>query len=188
MQPTANAAADLGVICNNRNFALNFRDLRKLDRNESGQLSLEHLCELLPNTPKDVVEQFYVDHGINCDFYESYDDLNISNLVWEKKSLPYGVLKDCRYNPDFENWVSTCCGRTKRVASDRDWNKIGQYIPEVIEHWKIQNTWLRSPIFLKSENGYRLVEGHSRYGCLKGLIESGVLEEKSEHLVWVTCV
>ncbi len=169
---------------------MNFRDLRKLDINASSQLSLEKLCGLLPNTPKDVVEQFYVDHGTNSDFYDSYDNLNISDLVWEKKLLPYTAIKDCDLIsiPDFENWVSTCCDRTKRVAENRDWNKIGQYSPEVIEHWKIQNTWLRSPLFLKVENCYRLVEGHSRYGCLKGLIESGVLEEKSQHLVWVACV
>jgi hypothetical protein len=179
-----------GVIRTNWNFALNFKDLRKLDLNGSSQLSLEHLCELLPNTPKDVVEQFYVDHGTNSDFYDSYDDLNISDLIWEKKLLPYAAIKNCNLisNPDFENWVSTCCDRTKRVAVIRDWNKIGQYASEVIKHWKSQNTWLRSPLFLKSENRYRLVEGHSRYGCLKGLVESGVLEEKSEHLVWVAWV
>lgn len=162
-----------------------FRRLRTL---AAGQLSLEKLCELLPNTPEDVVEQFYLDHGTNSDFYESYDGLDISNLVWSLEPLSFKALASCELNPDFEHWVSTCSGRTMRVGKDLDWNKIGQYSPSVIKHWKEQNTWLRSPLFIKNKHGYRLVEGHSRYGCLKGLVESGLVDENSEHLVWVACV
>ena len=60
---------------------------------------------------------------------------------------------------------------------------------KVVNNWKIKKTWLRTPIFLDAKlleksNKLHLVEGHTRFGILKGLLLKKIIGKDSIHKVW----
>ena len=163
---------------------MKFSDLMDLDLDDAGNICVNDLASKLPETPTDVLEQFYADHGQNSDFQEQYYHLEISGLSWSLCELKYSDIANATVFPDFEHWLNTCTSEAQRVAADIDWSLIG-HNASTIAHWKNHNTWSTPPVMLINGDNYHLVEGHSRMGCLKGLVESGVLSKEIKHKVWV---
>ncbi|EHK0753585.1 hypothetical protein RG677_004786 [Vibrio parahaemolyticus] len=163
---------------------MKFSDLMGLKSDDAGNISIEDLTSKLPETPVDVLEQFYADHGQNSDFQEQYSHLEISCLNWLLCELKYCDIANVTVFPDFESWVNTCTLKSQRVATENDWSLIG-HNAATVSHWENHNTWLRPPVMLMCDGKYHLVEGHSRLGCLKGLVDSGIISQESKHKVWV---
>ena len=162
-----------------------FKDLLGIEYDDAGNINQEKLISLLPSTPQDVIEQFYIDHGRKEEFQEQYSDLDISNIYWSEQVLDFDVIKAFIVYPEFVNWVQSCKLRSKLVAVNNNWLKI-QNSQDVINYWKQNHTWVRSPVILKGMNSkLSLVEGHTRLGTLLGLVESGMISNCSQHLVWV---
>ncbi|PQJ87522.1 hypothetical protein BTO23_15565 [Aliivibrio sifiae] len=167
--------------------SMKFSKLMEFKADEAGNIDIDELVLHLPNTPLDVIEQFYSDHGRNSQFQEQYENIDISKLKWELVELSYDDIAHTSIFSEFENWSTTCKMKSERVSIDNDWNFIG-HNRATVQHWKGNSTWLRSPIMFLSKSNYHLVEGHSRYGCLTGLVNSGIISSKKTHQVWVANV
>ncbi|MGL5031412.1 MAG: hypothetical protein ACRC5V_08600 [Aeromonas sp.] len=164
---------------------MKFSDLMSLNKDEAGNILIADLKVKLPNTPIDVLEQFYADHGRKYDFQVQYADLNISNLEWSLVALSYNKIAESSIFLDFRHFTNICAKKSEQVALQHDWSKIGSYSQQIIQCWKSENTWSRPPIMLLTSSNYHLVEGHSRFGCLKGLVISGVIPPEILHQVWL---
>jgi hypothetical protein len=167
--------------------SMKFSELMELKADEAGNIDIGELVHHLPNTPLDVIEQLYSDHGGNSEFQEQYEQIDISKLKWELIELSFDDIACASIFPEFERWSITCAMKSERVSIDNDWDLIG-HNRAIVQHWKEYSTWLRSPIMLLSKSNYHLVEGHSRYGCLTGLVKSGMISSKKVHKVWVANV
>jgi hypothetical protein len=168
---------------------MKFRDLLTVRHNsDTGVIDAIELARLLPNTPQEVREQFYVDHGRNELFQAQYAELEISSLRWSKVGLFASEIAKCSYYERFANWYESV-GQRATQFNTQGWSCIDSRKP-VVEHWKTHKTWQLSPVFLQGDiagslYSLRLVEGHTRVGLLRGLASSGVIESNSIHEVWL---
>ncbi len=163
---------------------MKFRDLLTLPKDRLDRLNKLELMALLPNTPEDVIEQFYVDHGINKEFQQQYSDINLNEVVWEVVSVNYDTLSKLSVFPDFVDWVNRCAKKSLRVAKNDNWKRI-DHAQDVVNYWQLNKTWQRKPIVILKGDTLHLVEGHSRFGCLKGLIKANVISNECEHKIWL---
>ena len=84
----------------------------------------------------------------------------------------------------FQRWVDTCYMKSYQVSTDINWNLIG-HTDQTVVHWQHNHTWKRSPIFLELDFKLHLLEGHSRFGFLKGLVSNGLISNNKTHKVWL---
>jgi hypothetical protein len=164
------------------------RDLLLFRRTSGGYVPPEVLKSLDFPMPDDVVEQFVKDHGTKGDFQKQYGHLDLHAVAWDLKSIPASELLACSVFPRFAEWVDIVADRT-RVVPIEGWKEVR--LPRgASESWRERGTWLRSPVMISGEmigsaNPLHLVEGHTRLGALRGLVEAGVLPASSEHEVWI---
>ena len=163
---------------------MKFKELMNLSTDQSENININELILNLPNTPMDVLEQFYRDHGRKYQFQEQYAELDIYSLNWEFVDLTFDEMSCTSIFPLFQKWVETCCMKSYRVSVEMDWKLIG-HTNQTVEHWEHNHTWKRSPIFLELDRGLHLVEGHSRFGCLKGLVSNGMISSNKTHRAWL---
>ena len=163
---------------------MKFKELMNLSADQAENINIDELILNLPNTPMDVLEQFYRDHGRKYHFQEQYAELDIYNLQWELVHFTFDEMLYASIFPHFQKWVDTCYAKSRRVSTDLNWKLIG-HTDQTVGHWKYNHTWKRSPIFLELDCKLHLVEGHSRFGCLKGLVSNGLIASNKTHRVWL---
>lgn len=102
---------------------------------------------MLPNTPPEVIEQVYSDHGRNPDFQYQYRNINISKLGWQLIELPAERIAACDFYDGFSNWFNGVCARVN------DFHEIGwpciDNRPNVLEYWERNRTWIEPPVFVQ---------------------------------------
>jgi hypothetical protein len=168
---------------------MRFQELLRFRREKhSGAVPEEVVRQLQLPMPDDVLEQFILDHGVNGDFQEQYGKLDLHAIRWVLTPMMAREFLLASIFEQFQDWAMAVAERTRCVAGE-GWDDVN--LPATVkEHWKSHGTWMRSPIVLcgdviKSKRPLHLVEGHTRLGALKGLVEAGVLAEESAHLVWL---
>ncbi len=168
---------------------MKFKDLLSLKRGNDLTLSVDDLEKHLTSTPLDVMEQLYSDHGLSSEFQDQYADVDINNLRWSLINVEAKSLIQSSIYEDFENWFLTCIEKSKRVGLTGDYNLVHN-LKCVSKYWKDHKTWDRPPVFFSQEvlskkNSLHLVEGHSRLGALKGLVEGNSLSGNDTHMAWI---
>ena len=118
---------------------MKFSDLMNFRHDESGNIVMEDLVDALPNTPQDVIEQFYADHGRNCFFQEQYRDIEISCLKWELRCLSFNEISDVSVYDRFRDRVDACMKKSKSAIDKNDFMIIG-YNQTVVAHWVTTKT------------------------------------------------
>ena len=161
-----------------------FNELMSLKSDRSENIDIQELELYLPETPKEVLEQFYRDHGRKSEFQLQYKDIDISLLRWDLIDISFNNMRNISIFHNFQKWVEICCLKSSKVLIENNWNMIG-HTPETNRYWEKNSTWMRAPIMLKRKATLHLVEGHSRYGCLKGLVNSGAISPDSLHSIWL---
>ena len=151
-------------------------------------IEFESLKSLLPDTPESVIKQVYSDHGRKFEFQDQFGDIEISEIRWNLASLSAGKIVTCAINDRFSSWFTNVGKRASHFHTD-GWQCIDSR-ENVRAHWENSNTWLTPPVFfvgalLGLTSELRLVEGHTRVGLLKGLLEQHVLSPESMHQVWL---
>lgn len=86
--------------------------------------------------------------------------------------------------PSFQKWVNTCYIKSCGVSIDSDW-KLIRHTKQTVMYWEHNRTWKRAPLFLELDYRLHLIEGHSRFGCLKGLVSKGLIPKNKTHKVWL---
>ncbi len=167
---------------------MRLQEVLRLRRNNAGAVPLEVLQTLGLPMPDDVLEQFVCDHGTKDDFQHQYGDLDLHAVEWKLIELPTSELLTCSIFPSYIAWIETARNRTYAVQVN-GWENVC-LPPGAAEHWQRYGTWKRPPVTVRGElvgsnRPLHLVEGHTRIGALKGLVESGVLTASSLHAVWV---
>lgn len=157
-------------------------------RQDEGEVPIEILRELRLPMPEDVLEQFLADHGTKFEFQDQYGALDLHSLTWRLATLPAREILAASMYPDFADYTGGISDRT-RVVGRQGWDGVW-LPPEYIEHWKQYSTWMRSPVALRgdlvgADRPIHLVEGHTRVGALRGLVEGGALREDSVHGIWI---
>ncbi len=164
-----------------------FQELLNLKKDECGLMDFNELLNLLPNTPEDVLSQFFYDHGRNCDFQEQYGHLEITKLKWKEVELKADEIIKSSFYEDYSDYIIGVSERLNKFEKE-DFFCI-DIREKVVNNWKIKKTWLRTPIFLDAKlleksNKLHLVEGHTRFGILKGLLSKKVISKNSIHKIW----
>lgn len=168
---------------------MKFKQLLNQPYNKNtGQIDENVLARLLPETPPEVIRQFYVDHGRKDDFQSQYEDIEISKIHWAKVGLLAEDICQCSYYQRFSNWYNNVEQRALKLAKE-GWSCI-DCRSSVVKHWESERTWLTPPIFLRgsvlgSTSQLHLVEGHTRTGLLRGLVDAGVITPSSTHEIWL---
>lgn len=153
----------------------------------SGSVPDEVLRQLELPVPDDVLEQFVRDHGTKTEFQEQYGELDLHAIQWSLETVTAREFLAATIYRHFD-WQETVARRTRLVARD-GWSDV-VLPPGAAEHWQAHGTWTRPPVTLRgalvrSESTLHLVEGHTRFGALYGLVECGVLSEDSLHQIWI---
>lgn len=164
-----------------------YADIARLPRDDTGLPNRAAFLKLDLPGPADIVEQFYFDHGAKEEFQEQYSNLNLLYLDWEELLLPATDLCAASVYPDFEDWVDSCASRAIH-ALEEDWLEFDSRLA-VRQQWRVQRTWLQSPVFLDAallgRSGLHLAEGHTRLGVLRGMVSLGLVASGSLHKAWV---
>ena len=153
-----------------------------------GRIPMTRLGDLRAHMPDDVLEQFVSDHGTKPEFLEQYGRLELTHIEWLPLALSASEVAAASAYERFTNWQVSMRSRVALIRS-RGWEAIDTR-PEVVRHWKAQNTWLRRPIFLDGallgrSSVHHLVEGHGRTGILRALLSAGYVTPESSHAVWL---
>jgi hypothetical protein len=168
---------------------MEFRDLHCVEYDKDTEIiDAFSLARLLPNTPTEVREQFYVAHGRKDCMQAQYATLEISSLQWSKVAKSASEVASCSYYEEYATWYEAVGKRATQVNT-QGWSCIDSRRP-VVEHWQNYKTWQLSPVFLHgnivgSSSSLHLVEGHTRVGLLCGLVSSGIIQSDSMHQVWL---
>lgn len=165
-----------------------FRDLLNLPFNcESNTISLDAL-ESVVDSPIEVVQQVFVDHGRKAEFQSQYGNLNLISISWYKEAITGADLVESSHFEGFDHWYNTVRHRGVLVAT-KGWSCIDTR-KSVIEYWAANLTWRTRPVLIDGTlvnrpSKFHLVEGHTRVGLLAGLIDVGILDKSTTHEVWI---
>jgi hypothetical protein len=164
---------------------LSLADLAHLPRSGSGKDDREFFhseCRRLGlDWPPGVVDQLLFDHGAKDEFLEQYRHLNLLRLRWELRSVRASELILCTSHKEFSD-------RVRSVAEHPHWT-LEQYEKGYGRVW--DHSWMVPPLLLEGwlreppQNELHLVEGHTRIGVLKGLVQLGEVPADSEHDAFV---
>lgn len=167
---------------------MRLQEIMRFRRTSAGTVPLEVLHVLGLPMPDDVLEQFVFDHGTKGEFQEQYGGLDLHAVHWQQLALPASEILACSTYPRFAAFVEAIADRT-RVVPEEGWGDL-RLPPGAADRWRQYGTWMRPPVMMRGELAgstakLHLVEGHTRTGALRGLVESGVLTPSSVHQVWV---
>jgi hypothetical protein len=168
---------------------MKFSDLMKVPYDTStGIIRVASLCSMLPQTPEEVAQQFYADHGRKGDFQRLYSGLRIDRLAWTLISEQGRRIANPSMNQDFRPWFESVSNRAAGVRAS-GWTCVDSR-PRIVDHWQHHLTWIAPPIFLAGTTmgvsaEFHLVEGHTRLGLLSGLLREGLVPMESEHRLWL---
>jgi hypothetical protein len=136
----------------------------------------------LGHWPDDAVEQFLWEHGADSRFLGHYGHLDLVALEWVDEQRTTAELVSATTADDM-TWSDTV---TASAASQLKYQPRG-----VQDSWNVNGTWLRPPLFLDGalrnppQTELHLIEGHTRLGSLRGLLQLGAITEDATHRVLV---
>ena len=166
-----------------------FRDLMGLKYDNTGRIRLDELALRLPETPDEVLEDVYADHGRKGEFQNLYGNWDLCRISWREVHLKAGVLCGASINPDFQEWYESVRQKAISGYGNRGFSVIDTR-EEVVAHWSEHKTWKRTPIcvdksLIRTQSEVHVVEGHTRMATLNGLVQIGVIEKDTEHRIWL---
>jgi hypothetical protein len=164
------------------------REIMRFRQTSAGVVPMEVLRSLALPMPDDVLEQFVFDHGTKDHVQRQYGHLDLHAIRWEQLALPAFEILACSVYTSFTDFVEAVADQT-RIVHAKGWADVC-LSPWAANHWQRHGTWMRSPVLMRGElagsaSALHLVEGHTRLGALRGLVESGELSPSSAHQVWV---
>lgn len=165
-----------------------FSDLMNLPHTDGNRISFNELKSNLPNTPDAVLRDVYSDHGRKAEFQTQYGRIAIDALEWNLVNYKAKQIIQCTAYSLFELGRLIPVSRWIDNFGSKGWSCIDTR-QEVVEQWKLKQTWLSPPYLLQGKilgkkSDLHLVEGHTRLGILKGLVNQGLVEEESLHMIW----
>lgn len=167
---------------------MHLRELLRFRRTNADVVPMDVLRSLGLSMPDDVLAQFVFDHGTKDHFQHQYGHLDLNAVRWKEFTLPASEILLCSVYPRFASWVECVADRT-RVVPTKGWDGLC-LPPTAADHWQQHGTWMRSPVMIRGrlidlDRPLHLVEGHTRIGALRGLVEASVLPATSMHQVWI---
>ena len=166
---------------------MRFSDLMSLPFDErSGDIDVKAIQSCLPEVPLSVAVQVYSEHGRKPAFQTQYGSLTISKINWQLLKVPASELVAA--SSQFEGHVQNVSTRAVSIGTS-GWNCLDPR-PDVVAHWREHRTWLVPPILtnpslLIGHGALWLMEGHTRIGTLKGLLNEGYVSPDSLHQAWI---
>jgi hypothetical protein len=114
--------------------------------------------------------------------------LDLHSIRWELVNLHAQQILACSVYKPFADLVQSVAEMASSIPS-KGWEHVN-LSPGAAEYWRANGTWMRAPLGISgqlvgSDAAIHLVEGHTRLGMLRGLVESGILSGSSTHHVWV---
>ena len=166
-----------------------FKDLAKLEfKPWDHREFLEYMASVGLTVPWEVALQFYFDHRDKEEFVSQYGHLDLRRLEWRTEDWSAEVLLQVSMYSPFVRWTDVVARKAKNLGIE-GFSAMDSR-SEVVAHWENQGTWRVPPILIDGtlvrppSSGPRLVEGHTRIGCLRGLVGIGALPPESMHKVF----
>ncbi len=165
-----------------------FSRLLSLPYQSCGTIDLGALREALPTVPIEVLEQVCSQHGRKAEFQQQYGHLDFANVEWRKELLEARVIVSCDVFGGFLMWFNSVSERISAFGT-RGW-KCVDCRPDVVNAWESSGTWQKPPVLIdtgvtSTKRQLHLVEGHTRIGTLKGLVDAAIVAPTSMHVAWV---
>ena len=133
--------------------------------------------------PWDVFEQLFHEHHDDKDFAQIVRFIDWAKVTWDETALSGVALRRVTVPRPYQHAVDEARWRTAEegIQDDR---------LELVEHWRMAKTWLRSPILvagdvLGSSLDNECLVGFSRLGNLLGLLDRREIPEAARHRVWL---
>lgn len=148
-----------------------------LDR-ENTKISVARLkSEYKIEAPDLVISQFYVDHSDDEVFQGLYGMIDLKAIRWSLLKLNADCFSNIGNNATHPEYMREVSEGVALYRGHSD--SMISPSKDIREHWKTYGTWKVPPIFInreiisssKYENKLHLVEGHTRVGCLLGLLD-----------------
>lgn len=130
--------------------------------------------------PEPVIHQLLLEHGQRQHIESQYGHLHLPSLIWTLESHSASHLASASHE-----LTKT---RVQTVAADPE-KFIALYESKGHVIWN--GTWQPKPFFIDQSllqpdlQGLHLMEGHTRLGLLRGLLDAGSVEPDSMHGCWV---
>lgn len=143
------------------------------------------------NTPSEVISQLYCGLACNNTIIGFYGNINIESLLWKCISLSAEhIIQETSYYPYFAAYVNEI---EEEVTTD-GFNAYSLLSREVTDgckrYWEKHKTWQVSPVFINGTiltlpmRNLHLIEGHTRLGILKGLLNKQLISHESPHKIF----
>lgn len=143
-------------------------------------------CVLELEWPDDVTEQWLYDHSGNESFLEDYGGVDLRRIRWALEVLPAIEIAEMPTGKSDHDFIDYISQNPHHWIGNR---RYGVHIG-VAEVWQLYGTWKRWPLLIDrallnvSEVGLQVLEGRTRVGVLKGLLQRGDFTAE-RHLAWV---
>lgn len=143
-------------------------------------------CVLELEWPDDVTEQWLYDHSGNEAFLEDYGGVDLRRIRWALEVLPAMEIAEMATGKSDHDCIDDISQNPHHWIENR-WHGVHVGVAEM---WQVHGTWKRWPLLIDrellaaSKVGLQVLEGRTRVGVLKGLLQRGDFTAE-HHLVWV---
>ena len=135
--------------------------------------------------PDDVLRDWLWDHGRHVPFLEDYGSVDLTAIRWTCEAIATATLVGLPTGSREAELMAEIAQNHEHWIGTRDYAN-----PEVRSAWEQDGTWVRRPILLDRSaihpdlSGLQVVEGHTRFGILRGHHAVGIAVAPT-HSVWV---
>lgn len=156
---------------------------------QTNKINIESILTAIPHTPHSVAEQVYSDFGRSNEYQSAYRNVDISKLSWEIANYPASEICNATIKSGhFEKHVNNVEGHIE-LFSSTGWYCISRS-KKIVEYWSKNSTWITPPVLvqgsvMKDCSNIHLIEGHTRVGVLRGLVNNRLIAANSMHMIWL---
>jgi hypothetical protein len=144
-------------------------------------IDIESLFEKFPETPFDVLQYLYSEHGRSEEIQGEYGNINLDEIVWRSELWTANMYQRVSVIPDNKSSVKENIDKGI-LAAENDWKTVG-VLQNTLNFWKDNNSWASPPFLLSPtvspDSRNRLAEGHSRLGFLIGLLKRNAINKNA---------
>jgi len=74
---------------------MKFKELLLLPASYDKVIDILEISQRLPLTPREIISQFYAEHGSKEEFQEQYKELDLTKIHWEKILIEAESIINC---------------------------------------------------------------------------------------------
>jgi hypothetical protein len=166
---------------------LSLKEVEHLEKKSNGIIKESEFKKCLNyEWPSEIVD-FFIRTSIVNALKKEYLDIKFKNIKWKKENKTTKEIIDANFCLAYNDYYN---GKVKLGEElDLNDNQSDLLSVENFMSWKNNETWIEPPFFLcnskKGNEKISLLEGYTRAGILKGLLNKGKISPDKIHEVYI---